>query len=50
MKANTQHQGFFVELEGVSISPAVAIVQVLTPGPHISVCMCPAQATSRCHL
>ena len=50
MKAETRCEGFFVEIEGVSISPVLAIIQILIPGPHISLCICPTQATSRGHL
>lgn len=49
MKARTQCQGFFVEMEEVSISSVLAIIQVWIPGPPISLCICPTQATSRCH-
>lgn len=50
MEAETSCQVFFVEIEEVSMSPILAVIQVLIPGPHISLSMRPTQATSRCLL
>lgn len=47
MKPETSCQGFFVETEGVSISPILAIIQVLIPGARISLCKRPTEPKLR---